>query len=67
MSAFKTCTCCRRAISQKEWTQLRYVGVQADEVEALELRDCDCGSTLAVVTRSTPETVRLSVRTQVAP
>lgn len=63
MSPFKTCSCCQRAISAQEWTQLRLVGIQADDVETLELRDCDCGSTIAVVvpppsTQPVPETVR---------
>lgn len=44
----KTCTCCSRAITRAEWAQLRYVGVQADDVMALEMRDCVCRSTLAI-------------------
>ena len=30
------------------WSALPLVGVQRDEVEALEMRNCACGSTLAV-------------------
>jgi hypothetical protein len=30
------------------WSCLPYVGVQRDEFEALELRNCPCGSTLAI-------------------
>ena len=31
-----------------EWLQLPHVGVMADEVDTLTLRNCHCGSTLAV-------------------
>jgi hypothetical protein len=31
------------------WASLPFVGIQGDEVEMLELRNCPCGSTLAVV------------------
>lgn len=64
MAPFKTCSCCRRAISREEWNRLHYVGflggVGADD--RLELRNCACGSTLAIPLAPSPETVRPEVR-----
>lgn len=51
---FKTCTCCQRRISPLEWSQLPLLGWQSDDVETLELRDCLCGSTIAVVLSPAP-------------
>lgn len=64
MAPFKLCSCCRRAISQEEWSGLPLVGIQADDVEALELRDCECGSTLAVVLPPVSRTVSLAGQTE---
>ena len=45
----KTCACCGAAHDLAAWLSLRLRGHQIDAVEDLELRDCPCGSTLAVV------------------
>lgn len=39
---------CDRTLTLAEWSKLPYVGVMRDAVEALELRNCPCGSTRAV-------------------
>jgi len=39
---------CGLSFDPTEWAALDYVGVSADEVQRLELRNCPCGSTLAV-------------------
>ncbi len=43
----KRCAC-GNPYSRSQWQKLALVGYQADEVETLELRDCTCGSTLAI-------------------
>lgn len=44
----KTCAC-GRTYTAAEWAELRLVGVQVvPDWCSLELRDCECGSTLAV-------------------
>jgi len=47
----KTCSCCARLISEEDWEKMTYVGVQkgTDEIPDLELRNCGCQSTLAIV------------------
>ena len=47
----KTCSCCSRLITEEEWERLAYVGIQqgTDEIPDLELRNCSCHSTLAIV------------------
>lgn len=55
----KLCTCCARVISRAQWQSLPYVGVCMGE---LELRNCACGSTLAIPLAPSPETVRPEVR-----
>jgi hypothetical protein len=40
---------CGRCFTRAQWRELQYVGAQADDVETLELRNCPCGSTIAVV------------------
>lgn len=47
----KVCAC-GRAYSPAEWCALPFVGIMRDDVETLELRNCTCGSTLAIVTSS---------------
>lgn len=47
----KTCRCGKR-YTAAEWEKLHYVGVMGDDVERIELRDCTCGSTVAVVLTS---------------
>lgn len=66
MSPFKVCTCCNRAITRAEWGSLRYVGMQPDDVAPLEMRDCRCGSTLAVELGPEFRTPSLTVGTQEA-
>lgn len=43
----KTCAC-GRTYTRAEWNKLRLVGEQVDDVERAELRDCVCGSTIAL-------------------
>jgi len=43
----KECAC-GRVFTADEWGLLEYVGEIVDDVESLELRNCICGSTLAV-------------------
>jgi hypothetical protein len=43
------CNCCGRAYDAEGWVTLFYVGEQSDGLgEVLELRNCPCGSTLAI-------------------
>lgn len=42
----KHCNCCRTTYTPKTWATLPYVG----RMDELELRNCACGSTLAIVT-----------------
>lgn len=44
----KVCGCCKAAIGEHLWSALLYRGVQEDEVQPLEMRNCRCGSTLAI-------------------
>lgn len=45
----KRCARCGAAFSPETWRALAYVGVQEDgEGGALSLRNCGCGSTLAI-------------------
>jgi hypothetical protein len=54
---FKTCSTCKRELSQAEWTNIPSIGHQVippyppenDPGEVLEMRNCTCGSTLTVV------------------
>ncbi len=39
---------CGVAYSVEAWAGLPYVGIMADEHERLELRNCRCGSTIAI-------------------
>lgn len=49
----KTCPCCGRSFTAAGWLALRYVGQQDDgEGGWLTLRNCRCGSTLAVESES---------------
>jgi hypothetical protein len=40
---------CGRCFTRAQWRELQYVGAQVDDIETLELRNCPCGSTIAVV------------------
>lgn len=46
----KKCSCCNRVHEAASWTALPLKGIQKDEWEAMELRNCQCNSTLAVIT-----------------
>ena len=45
----KKCNKCKTEYSPEEWKNLRYIGTQEgfDDIPAMELRNCPCGSTLA--------------------
>ena len=47
MKVVKVCGCGLR-YTLVEWGELKLVGVQDDGVERAELRNCRCGSTIAV-------------------
>ena len=50
----KVCSCCSREITSEEWEQLPRVGLMPDgDGGVIEMRNHDCGSTLAVAV--TPE------------
>jgi hypothetical protein len=44
----KTCSCCGQKYTAPEWGSLPLCGYYQDEVERLELRNCRCGSTIAI-------------------
>ena len=53
----KTCPCCLTVHTAATWAGLPLIGEQVDEVEAMELRNCACQSTLAVITAVFDEAV----------
>jgi len=44
----KGCACCGTSWWPTGWRALRCIGVIEDEIERLELRNCRCGTTLAM-------------------
>lgn len=46
---------CGRSHTRLGWLALRWVGTLCDEAEHLELRNCECGSTIAVVVYRNPQ------------
>ena len=45
----KTCTCCKKHYDKAGWEALERVGVVDDgDGGTLELRNCSCGSTIAI-------------------
>lgn len=46
---FKTCACCGRRFTEREWNALPLLGEYADDVERICMKNCSCGSTIAVV------------------
>ena len=48
---FARCNCCKRDHTHAQWDALELCGsgLQDDGVECLELRQCSCDSTLAIV------------------
>jgi len=54
----RACTCCGLVVlTEAAWDALPLVGVQADDSETLELRNCPCGSTQALLTSDRNSTV----------
>lgn len=57
----KVCTSCKRRLTPAAWRKLAFVGLQrtpADRFgpeEKLELRNCGCGTTLAIDLLAEPE------------
>lgn len=45
----KRCGCGRSHV-RGDWAALPFIGKQVDDFEAIDLRNCPCGSTLAVLT-----------------
>lgn len=43
---------CGRGYDANAWSRLELVGDMKDEVEHLEMRNCECGSTIAAVVAS---------------
>jgi hypothetical protein len=43
----KTCSCGRQ-FTKKQWEALSYVGILQDEMDTFEMRNCECGSTIAI-------------------
>lgn len=49
----KLCACCHRSYTLSEWEDLPEVGTQPDgDGYVLVLRNCPCGSTLAIRTEA---------------
>lgn len=49
-AVFKICTHCLAELSKTEWSALPFVGLQdLDDEWSAELRNHDCGSTIAVI------------------
>lgn len=58
----KHCKCCDRRHTAEDWSLLRYIGMQFftlptddptdDPIPPLELRNCECGTTLAIEVES---------------
>lgn len=46
----KACGCGRVYCGPESWKGMKLIGVQADDFATLELRNCPCGTTLAVLT-----------------
>lgn len=44
----KACRCCGKEHCAEGWRALPCIGVMGDDEELLELRNCHCGSTLAI-------------------
>jgi len=44
----KCCPCCQAEYDAASWSKLVYVGQQTDAMESLILRNCACGTTLAI-------------------
>lgn len=51
---FKECMCGHVWTSEYDWRQAEYVGIQEINDMKLELRNCGCGSTCAIVVKPAP-------------
>lgn len=60
LAPVKACRC-GRTFALCEWRDLRLVGFMDDGVDVLELRDCPCGSTIAIEAPPTGEDLRRAV------
>lgn len=50
-TVFKTCSSCQRDFTTAQWADLKQIGVQRfddPEIAPLDLRNCPCGTTLAL-------------------
>lgn len=59
----RSCRLCGARHHASDWLRLKYVGVQSDDVESLELRNCRCGTTLAVVIHAHAPVARAGIYT----
>lgn len=59
----KTCAC-GRSYAAEEWLELPGCGRQDDGVDILDLRNCSCGSTIAVLVSDLPNDDRLDFATK---
>lgn len=63
-----TCRCCSIHYPESAWGRLDYVGIQGDGAGGhLQLRNCACGSTLAVEASPSPRDWRALPKTIPAP
>lgn len=51
MTAYHVCAC-GRSHTREQWGELEYVGPMDDGVDEIEMRNCECNSTVAVVVRA---------------
>jgi hypothetical protein len=53
----KRCSSCERVFTLTQWGALKSLGIQSfedDDIPPLELRNCMCGTTLAVEVKKEP-------------
>lgn len=48
MTTATKCSCCAREYTFEEWCGLHHVGHHVDDVARLDIRNCSCGSTIAI-------------------
>jgi hypothetical protein len=58
----KVCPCCKAALTRPQWEQLPLMGEQDTGVLLLELRNCRCGSTIAVRKGLSPQLQETTTR-----
>ncbi len=59
MSRWPKSCACGRSYAAEEWLELPGCGRQGDGVDILDLRNCSCGSTMAVLVSDLPNDDRL--------